>query len=48
MGSSFSDLEDLSVTQSALEDALLSQVRGGGSIGFGVGLGRGRGVGGGG
>lgn len=46
MGSSFSDLDDLSVTQSALEDALLSHVQHGGSIGMGLGSlvsGRGRG-----
>ena len=35
MGSSFSDLDDTSVTQSALEDALLSNIQNGGSIGMG-------------
>jgi hypothetical protein len=45
VGSSFSDL-DVSVTQSALEDALLSHVQHGGSIGMGLGsLVRGRGNG---
>lgn len=34
MGSSFSDLDDLSVTQSALEEALLSNMQHG-SIGMG-------------
>jgi hypothetical protein len=49
MGSSFSDLDDFSVTQSALEDALLSHVRAGGgtaSMGMGSLVGRGRGGGG--
>ena len=36
MGSSFSDLDDASVTQSALEDALLSNMQHG-SIGMGMG-----------
>ncbi|KAK6429345.1 hypothetical protein LTR95_014506 [Oleoguttula sp. CCFEE 5521] len=49
MGSSFSDLEDASVTQSALEEAVMSNLQaGGGSIGsrlssFGRGFGGGRG-----
>ncbi|KAK5163388.1 uncharacterized protein LTR77_010761 [Saxophila tyrrhenica] len=48
MGSSFSDLDDLSVTQSALEEALMSRVQHGGSIGMGLGslVRRGRGNGG--
>ncbi|PSR75437.1 hypothetical protein BD289DRAFT_487123 [Coniella lustricola] len=33
MGSSFSDLDDASVTQSALEEALASKMQGGGTIG---------------
>ena len=44
MGSSFSDLDDLSVTQSAMQDALVSRMQHGGSIGMGLGslIGRGR------
>ncbi|KAK3710221.1 hypothetical protein LTR37_010442 [Vermiconidia calcicola] len=37
IGSSFSDLDDVSVTQSALEDALLSNIQQHGSIGMGMG-----------
>lgn len=38
MGSSFSDLDELSVTQSALEEALMSNMQqAGGSIGMGMG-----------
>lgn len=37
MGSSFSDLEDASVTQSALEDALMSNMRTQGSYGSSIG-----------
>lgn len=37
MGSSFSDLDDLSVTRSAMQDALVSRMQHGGSIGMGLG-----------
>ncbi|KAK3707246.1 hypothetical protein LTR37_012247 [Vermiconidia calcicola] len=37
IGSSFSDLDDVSVTQSALEDALLSNIQQHGSVGMGMG-----------
>ncbi|KAF2773850.1 hypothetical protein EJ03DRAFT_70438 [Teratosphaeria nubilosa] len=37
MGSSFSDLDDASVTQSALEDALLSHMQRGGGSSLGIG-----------
>ena len=37
MGSSFSDLDDASVTHSAMEEALANQMRAGGSKGIGMG-----------
>ena len=39
MGSSFSDLDDASVTHSAMEEALANQMRAGGGKGIGMGMG---------